>query len=146
MRDKTKDTLHRNRELMRKMGLLGNDLKQEDDGTLYDPLVELANSDSLLEIAESKLHDCAEVGVGLELAMSETNNEAELAILADLHQLTTTTLETCIENYRKAYAKVDPDSHLYIEDLIQEILHEAEEDAIEEHKKFKPKNPPLSNE
>ncbi len=145
MRDNTKDALHRNRELMRKMGLLAEPPK-EDDGSMYDPLVELVNSDSYLEKVESKLHEVAFAQVGLELAMDETGDENELLILSGLHELSDAAVEACIAEYRKAYAKVDPDSHLYIDELIKEILNEAQEDALADREKLKPKKPPLSNE
>lgn len=141
MRGKAKDALHRNRELLRKIGLLG-DPPKEDDGSMYDPLVELANSDSYLEKVESKLHEAAFVQVGLELAMDEMDDENELLILSGLHELSDVAVEACIAEYRKAYAKVDPDSHLYIDELIKEILNEAQEDALADREKLKPKKPP----
>lgn len=141
MRNKTKDALHRNREVLRKMGLLSEPPK-EDDGTLYDPLVETVDGDAHLAKVEEKLHEVYMAQVGLQLAMDDVEDEMELKILAGLEELTSVTVEACTEEYRRAYAAVDPDSHLYIDDLIKEILNEAEEDAIEEHDKFKPKHHP----
>ncbi len=145
MRDKTKDTLHRNREILRKLGLLAEP-PTEDDGSMYDPLVEEVDGDTHLSKVEDKLHEVAVMQIGCQLAMEYADDEEELKLLAGLVDLSTVVVETCIEEYRRAYASIDKDSHLYIDDLIQEILQEAEEDAIEEHKKFKPKKPPLSNE